>query len=72
MERRGITPDIMRGWQRLYVWLSHAPCVKRRQDEAPVLAVDLHFDLAVWILVGRFQDLAGDGERLGRVVSAPA
>src|SRR6266702_4774965 len=45
---------------------------RRREDEAPVLAVDLHFDLAVWILVGRFQDLAGDGERPGRVVSAPA
>src|SRR5260370_28709953 len=35
----------------------------RRQDEAPVLAVDLHLDLALRLLVTRFQDLAGDGER---------
>ena len=45
---------------------------RRRQHEAPVLAVDLHLDLAVRILISRFQDRAGDGERLRRVVSAPA
>src|SRR3979411_1286012 len=37
---------------------------RRRQDEAPVLAVDLHLDRAVRILVSRFQDLAAGGERL--------
>ena len=45
---------------------------RRRQDEAPVLTVDHHLDLAVRIFEGRFQDLAGDGERFGRVVSAPS
>ncbi len=61
-ERHVVGPRAGRGAPR--------PAADRRLE--PELAVGLDLDLAMRILEGRFKDLAGDGERFRRVVSAPA